>query len=404
MNGSYRSNIADSNRFPIGDRGRLLVFECDFSAYHLAFIRAGIGRYFASGSHAVSYIQLGVVGLIELFGRSVLERMVVIGFIRNRKMMDYLSEHGVPCLSMEESVNIGLDFRIGFQGEGTLAAEYFLGEGKYENLGFIGKVNSVGHGRRLREYCRVAEARGLTVERLEMTAHELPLSFGDQLLENAIQKKDAFRRFLSRIRKPAGILCGNDQIAMHTYYAAESMGIRVPEELAILGVGSRDRLKDNWAHIPSVVELDHEMLGYTAAGLMDKYVATGEIPRSVVLKPWGICHGQTTFRRMVGDSVVQSVLMMIQQDPSLDVPTICGRYDLNRKTLDIRFQRMTNMTIAKAIELERFNRAKQLIRRNEFSLGAIASMAGYPSRKGMRRSFYNLARMSPREFRNSSHH
>lgn len=403
MNRSYRSNIVDNHPLPIGDDEKLLVFECDFSSYHVAFIRAGIGRYFASGSHALSYIQLSVLGSVELFGPSVLERMAVIGLVHERKTIDFLLENGVPFLSLEESAESGLGAEISFKGEGTMAAEYFIEEANCEHLGFIGDHHAaVGHRRRLQELSRVAESRGVSVEPLHLLSDHPPLPIGPPLLEKAVRRKDALRSFLSRIRKPAGILCGNDMIAMRVYYTAEVMGIRVPEELVILGVGSRERFKDPWAHVPSVVQLDHELLGYTAAKLMDQHISTGEVPGPVVLSPSGICHGQTTFRRMVGDSLVMDALKMIQKDPSLDVLAVCEQSGLSRKALDIRFQRATNMTLAKAIEMERFNQAKHLIRQKQFSLDAIASMAGYPSRKGMRRSFYRFARMSPREFRNLS--
>ena len=52
------------------------------------------------------------------------------------------------------------------------------------------------------------------------------------------------------------------------------MGIRVPEELAILAIGSPDRSKDPWAHVSSIVQLDHHQLGYTAARLLDEFLVS----------------------------------------------------------------------------------------------------------------------------------
>jgi LacI family transcriptional regulator len=385
---------------PLEGEQKLLVFESDFHSYHLAFIRLGIERYFQTGAHALAFAQMGVADLIELLGPSVRDRLVVVGVLRNSEAVRFFSETGIPCLNL---VEFGRDplvpFDVRIEGEGALAAKYFIEEGRYSNLGFIGHTHAVSHQRRFREFSGESDRRRIKVDTMWIATSRTQPHFWDIPIHEWTRRKDALRSFLERLPKPAGVFCADDGIALRVFYTAEMMGIRVPEELAILGVGSRDQAKLEWAHVVSVVTLDHQNLGYTAARLMDEFVGSQRTPEPVRLDPSGICHCQTTLRRSVADPLVSRALMRIQDSPAIDVATLSEELQVSRAALDLRFRRITNMTVAKAIEVERFSLAKDLIRRRGYSLETVASLAGYPNRRGMRRSFYRFTRMSPQQFR-----
>lgn len=400
MSASYRSNIAINHRCPLAGDERLLVFESDFSSYHLAFVRAGIERYFERGARSVAYLQMGMADLLELLGPSVRQRLVIVGAIRSRKAIEYFAESGIPCLNLIESEQgPSAQFDVRIEGEGTVAARYFIEEAKCEHLGFIGLTHAISHRRRFREFFNEAALRRVEVHAIRLLTSDTQKHFWDVPEVQWSGYHDEVRLFLERLPKPAGIFCANDGIALRVFYLAEMMGIRVPKELAILGIGSRDNAKLQWAHVVSVVQLDHQALGYAAARLMDEYIATGKAPKSVRLPPRGISHSQTTYRRTVADPLVSKALMTIQRNPGIDVLALCEEFDLPRAALDLRFRRVTNMTVAKAIEVERFTLAKDFIRRKGYSLETVASLAGYPNRRGMRRSFYRFTRMSPQQFR-----
>lgn len=43
--------------------------------------------------------------------------------------------------------------------------------------------------------------------------------------------------YLKNRPKPQVIICGNDILALGTIYAAQSLGLRVPDDLAVTGIG-----------------------------------------------------------------------------------------------------------------------------------------------------------------------
>jgi len=386
--------------------GRILVFGSDFEAYHLHFIRGGIQSYFEHADRSISYVNLDIPRMVNYFGKSVGDRLVIIGNFRTREAIEFFLEKNIPFFNLiDTEPKSPLRFDVKFEGEGAIAANYFIEEMNLENLGFVGHTPLLSHQRRLQEFKHEASRSsvGVDLEILQLPVERTQKFFYDLDYENILVRKQQINDFLLKIRKPAGIFCADDMIAFDLCYAAELLGIKVPEEIAILGVGSRDERKEPWARSVSVVQLDHHKFGQTAARLMDEYWKTGEMPKSVRLRPDNIRQSQTTFRRAVGDPLVRKALQRIQKEPSLSVVQLCDELGISRAALDVRFRRAANMTVTKALEMERFIQAKRLIRgRNHYSLEAIASLAGYPSRKVMRRSFYRFTRMNPQQFRESN--
>lgn len=380
--------------------GHFLIFATDFSSYHLPFIRSGIQSYFEKGSHQLSYIQMDITELRRLFGKSVNNRIAVIGTLRNPEALTYFKNNNIPCLNLNgDSPDAYLGFDVQFEAEGSEAAKYFLEEMKLENLGFVGFTPSATHLRRLREFQREAKAHRLEVSvcELEKGTIQAPFYLYSEL---QLEKRHAQTiDFLSKIPKPAGIFCGDDRLALNFYYTAEMMGFSVPNEIAIMGVSSRSNAKEPWADTVSAVQIDHYRQGYAAAKLMDEFISRRKVPNSVRIKPSGIHHGQTTIRRSAADSLVREAMMLIQRNPEISVNDLAEKFNTSRRIMDIRFQRSTNMTAAKAIEIERFTKAKRLIKENEYSLESIAGLAGYPNRRSMRRSFYRFTKMNPQQFR-----
>lgn len=391
------------SQFHVTDNRRFLIFATDYHSYHLSVIRAGIQNYFEnSGANSkLSYLHLNIDELARLHGKSVADCTTVIGALRNRESIQYFRENGIPLLNLnEENADSLLGFDVRIEGEGLAAAKYFIEEMQLESLGFVGSDATIPHQRRLREFQRLADVRQVPVHKCEFKKVMHPTPFYRRSWEDYAPRAEQTRRFLTEIRKPAGIFCGDDRLAFGIYHSAEMLGINVPNEVAIIGIGSRSNAKEEWTRAISVVEIDHHRMGYIAAKLMDEFITQNSCPKSVRLISKSIHHRQTSVRRFVGDSLVRQAMVLIQQRPELDTMQLAEELKTTRKVLDTRFLRATNMTVTKAIDVERFTRAKRLIREKSYKLESIAALAGYHNSRSMCRSFYRFTKMNPREFRN----
>ncbi len=380
--------------------GNFITFETDSTGYHLTAITEGIRDYFRDYRRSSSYVPLGIPEVYDLKQSHTDVNCAVIGWFWSREPHDYLRARNIPYLNLCESdYPTPLGIQIHFNGEGTAAAEYFIRDIGYRSLGCIGPSGAVGAQRRFREFREAAEMHGLVVDSMIMSGpHHIRPAYCARKY-NKKRNRDALLDYLKRIDKPAGIFCGNDHVALGVFHHARFLGISVPDELCILGVGCFEHAADGEVESISVVQLDHRYQGFLAAKAMDEYLTSGRIPAPVRLKPEGILHRQTSIRRATQDSLVSRAVLIMQDDPGLTVESIAQALGVSRQILAMRFRAAYNMSVSRAVDFERFTRAKSLMRNRRYSAEALAGLAGYASRQHMRRSFYRFTRMSPTEYR-----
>jgi LacI family transcriptional regulator len=80
----------------------------------------------------------------------------------------------------------------------------------------------------------------------------------------------AGRRMLQRPDRPTGLFCYNDRMAMGAYRAAAELGLRIPEDLSVVGFDDQELIAANLHPGLSTVALPHyEMGAWAANNLID---------------------------------------------------------------------------------------------------------------------------------------
>jgi LacI family transcriptional regulator len=149
-----------------------------------------------------------------------------------------------------------------FQG-GRLATEHLVKLGRKRIAHVTGPERFEAVRQRREAWRKVLEEKGL----------EVPLSFALSGSWSEAWGHEAVRHLLNKKTKPDAIFCGSDQIARGVADALREHGVRVPEDIALVGY-------DNWEIIaaatrPSLTTVDMNMreLGRQAAlqllGLID---------------------------------------------------------------------------------------------------------------------------------------
>jgi LacI family transcriptional regulator len=95
------------------------------------------------------------------------------------------------------------------------------------------------------------------------------------------------RELLGRKDRPTAIICGNDQIAMHVYAAAASLGLSIPLDLSVIGFDDLRLISETLHPQLTTVALPYFDIGRKAVELMNS--ATGQdnetAPRVLVSCP-----------------------------------------------------------------------------------------------------------------------
>ena len=110
--------------------------------------------------------------------------------------------------------------------EGTLTAMNYLTGLGHRRIGFItGRLDLVSARVRLQGYKDGLAAAGISIE-------EALIQVGDYTTETAVE---CTRALLSLENPPTVIFASNDMSAMGVYQAARGMGVRIPEDLSVIG-------------------------------------------------------------------------------------------------------------------------------------------------------------------------
>jgi LacI family transcriptional regulator, galactose operon repressor len=212
-------------------------------------------------------------------------------------------------------------------------------------------------------------------------------------------------RWLRSLPKPVGIMACNDVCGREVLQACTTAGLRVPEEVAVVGVDN-DEMMCELSHPPlSSVALDLDKAGYEAARLLDEImIGHSMIKRGVRVGPTHVAVRRSSDVVAQDDPLVAQALHYIREHArrNLSVSDVTQELRVSRRTLERRFSRAVGRTILSEIMRCHMVRAKQLLLETDLKCHKVALEAGFGSLKTFNRTFYDSEGTSPLNFRRRS--
>ena len=177
------------------------------------------------------------------------------------RSLDEVSRHGTPVVivdrvgSLQSHCSVAVDDVLG----GRLAIDHLLDRG-HERIAFVGGLQSIGQVRD-----RLAGAR-LALEGATRPA-DLVVVGTDALIVSEGRNAGARIAGMSRGTRPTAAFCANDLLALGLLQQCVSLGVRVPEDLAIVGYDDIEFAAAAAVPLTSVRQPRRD-LGRTAAELL----------------------------------------------------------------------------------------------------------------------------------------
>ena len=205
------------------------------------------------------------------------------------------------------------------------------------------------------------------------------------------------------LRYPLGIFCYNDCVAADIVDACIESGIRIPDEVAVLGVDN-DPVICDCVQVPlSSVRHDLEGMAYEAAALLDHLMNGGvppEVPKRIA--PKGVVTRKSTEVLAVDNPEVASALGYIQENfpkGNLSVDDVVAHGRVPRRSLERAFRDELQRTILHEILRVRVNHAQKLLETTPHSVTDVAIRSGFASLNHFYRVFHARTGLTPRAFR-----
>ncbi|MEI7831983.1 MAG: substrate-binding domain-containing protein [bacterium] len=246
-------------------------------------------------------------------------------------------------------------------------------------------------------HCERAAGFIAAVESLDATLHRPPVT---KLRTRA--KEPPTTAWLKSLPKPVGILCADDIDAARLCEACLVAGIKVPEEVAIVGVGDEE-FECELAPIPlSSVTLPSERIGYEAMALLKRMIEGAPPPSEVLrLTPLGVTRRTTTRDQVSTDPYVDEVVNYIRMHATeaINIAEITAHIPLSRRAIEQRFKTERGHTMSEEIHHERCQHARTLLLETELSSDEIAVASGFSDRSHFSRIFQRIIGVTPPAFR-----
>jgi LacI family transcriptional regulator len=170
---------------------------------------------------------------------------------------------------------------------GRLATEHLIEMGCRRVAHIRGQDNSTGRGR-FEGYCQVLHERGFQY----CEDYVVRRTFVDT--ETTRQGIEAMRLLLQRDPKPDGVFCFNDPLAIGAMIAILNAGLRIPEDIALIGCGNLNY--DDCLRVPlSSIDQNSQMIGQRAAELVLNLLESKQRPRArtIILEPTLVARAST---------------------------------------------------------------------------------------------------------------
>ena len=273
---------------------------------------------------------------------------------------------------------------------GRMAAEHFLSLG-FENFLTVGKKNRAFFRDRIQSFTEALGDRARVIEHAWI---------GESLAYTSLRRP--IEAVMKKVPKPMAIFAPSDVTCVHVMQSALALGLKVPEDAAILGANN-DELICDFAPVPlSSVRLNFTQWGFEGAALLDK-VMQGQAPEKNVplIRPVGVVSRQSTNIRLVPDEQVAKALRYIWDhlDHPLTVDEIAGHVGVSRATLGRLFRKHMRRSIIDEIASNRLEKARELLALGKLPVKEVAAACGFSTPNYFNNVFRKATGATPRKFR-----
>jgi LacI family transcriptional regulator len=279
---------------------------------------------------------------------------------------------------------------------GQLAAQHFLDRG-LRHFAFVGQVGQLVSDEREVAFRKALAAGGhplacyhdRATRPFDPSGRRWPLDRG-------------VLRWLRSLSKPIGILAQNDLWGMRLAEACRQIDMRVPEDVALLGVDNDDLYCELSRPTLSSVVLPSQRIGVEAAALLERLLEGAPPPAEpILMPPVGIVTRRSTEVLAIDDADVVAAVRLIRESAHvpLRASDVLKEVQLGRRTLERRFRQHLGRGVSEEIRRVHLERARRLLIETTAPMKSIAQQAGFSDFRHMAVVFRQELGMSPSKYR-----
>ena len=270
-----------------------------------------------------------------------------------------------------------------FEAVGRVAAEHFIGR-NFKHVGYIGHIPWSNARIMYDSFKKFSEEHGVSCHLLRFH------SFKETLEKRYRRRESKLNKWLANLPKPVGVLTYKDVLASTITTMCQSIGLAVPEEVAVLGCGNNEQLCETTLVPISSIDTGTITQGREAVNLLHSLIQGKTVPKSpIIISPVGVVERESTDVLAVPDKLVANSLRFIWDnlEVQLSIDDIAREFGVSRSILDHAFKRHLGRSPSAERLRKRLERCSELLRGSELNIAEIARTVGFPSISYLHRSF-----------------
>lgn len=278
---------------------------------------------------------------------------------------------------------------------GRQAARHLL-ERRFKKFGYYGSGDLYFSQLRRAGFAEAIEKQGGSCAVLEVPSI---VASGRMWMRQQMQ----LEAWLRSLRPPVAIMASTDLRADILLETCRRLHLRVPDDVAVIGVDNDPVIVGHAQPPLSSVERNDLPAGELAASLLDRLMAGQRQPRDILfVPPAGVVARQSTETLAVEDPELAGMVQYIRKHvaENFGVERLLPIMQCSRRTLENRFQAQLNATPGTVIQRLRVDHARRLLEASPRQpLAAIARACGFSDARHFRLVFRRFEKQTPAAYR-----
>jgi LacI family transcriptional regulator len=327
----------------------------------------------------------------------------VIARIEDQRMAAQLRKLNCPVVDVLGQVRF-----VGIAGFDTdarvvarIAGDFFLQAG-FVNFAYIGYGGIPFSDRRGAAFAEYLASKGKPALCLFKDKESQVRSHIQAIEQQGMGDEAAIARWLKRQPRPLAVLACNDVRAQQVLNACREHGIRVPEDVAVMGVDNDDVLCNLCDPPLTSIEPDTERMGREAAEVLQRLMKNQTLSQPFTsVPPLRLVERTSTDVIAMSDPVMIQAVRFIRKElgSGIAVKDVLNHVGRSRTDLEQRFRLHLGTSIYGEILKRRLNRVCQLLDETEDNLNGVARRAGFSTAAHLCRLFQEHYHQTPTQFR-----
>ena len=327
----------------------------------------------------------------------------IIARINSKPLAQEIMASGLPTVNVSwfpfSSERVGR-CTVDQHATGQMAAEYFLSAG-FEHFGYCGPHRKTGYPDLFADsFCGALKAAKFKCHIYPIPADDLESIPWNVHLASLVE-------WLEQLPRPVAVLCWSAARGRQVTEACNYAGIRVPDEVSVLG-GDYDDLMSNISSPPlSTIDQPAEQIGYEAARMLEGLMRGKKArKRPLLFPPTRIVVRHSTDTLAIDDEMVRDALRLIRlrAHQEIRVSDVVRELAVARRALEQRFVRLVGRTPAAEIRRVRLEEAKRMLVETDRSIADISRSTGFGHQDLFSRVFRRSVGITPSQFRRQHQH